>query len=82
MTNSVPVIFYTTSSCFYCKIAREFLKKNNIAFEERDVLVSPVYLKEMEEKSRQRGVPVFEIGNDIYVGFDRPVLANALGIRE
>ncbi len=79
---NTQIIVYTTSSCFYCKIAREFLKRNNVAFEERDVLTSPAFMREMEEKSHQRGVPVLLIGDGIYVGFDRPAIASALGIKE
>lgn len=82
MNGTNPIIVYTTPSCFYCKIAKEFLKRNNIPLEERDVEATGAFMKEMEEKSHQRGVPVFEIGDEIFVGFDRPAIAKALGIRE
>lgn len=77
-----PVIIYTTQNCFYCKIAKEFFAKHNVVFEERDVTANPTLVKEIEEKSHQRGVPLIEIGNDIFVGFDRPLIAQALNIKE
>jgi glutaredoxin len=77
-----PVIIYTTSTCFYCKIAKEFLVKHGISFEERDVIKNPEFIKEIEEKSHQHAVPVIEIGDDIFVGFDRPIVAQVLGIHE
>jgi len=82
MNGTDPVIVYTTPSCFYCKIAREFLRRNNISVIERDVEANPSFLAELQAKSHQRGVPVFEIGDEIFVGFDRPAIAKALGIRE
>lgn len=77
-----PIIIYTTPTCFYCKIAKEFLRRNGIPFEERDLVEHPELIQEMEEKSHQRGVPVIEIGNEIFVGFDRPAIVKALGINE
>lgn len=61
-------------------MAREFFKKNNIDYTEHDVTVNEKHLEEMQEKSHQLGVPVIEIGNEIFVGFDRPTIAKALGI--
>jgi glutaredoxin len=77
-----PVVIYTTPNCFYCKIAKEFLRRNGIPFDERDVATHPELIHEIEEKSHQRGVPVLEIGNEIFVGFDRPAIVKALGIQE
>lgn len=75
-----PVIIYTTPTCFYCRIAKEFFRRNGIPFEEKDVAADSGLIRELEEKSHQRGVPVIEIGNEIFVGFDRPSIARALGI--
>ena len=32
------VTIYSTPTCVYCKMAKEFFTKNNVAFEEHDVL--------------------------------------------
>ena len=75
------VKIYTTPSCVYCRMAKEYFKKNNVAFEESDVLVDAVARKEMVDLSHQLGVPVIKIDDHIVVGFDRETLAALLGIK-
>ncbi len=79
---------YSTPTCPYCKMAKEFFKENGIEFEDVDVAVDQDKAKEMVEKSGQMGVPVISIPADmsvskkeeIIVGFDRDRLAESLGI--
>lgn len=80
MAISTPVIIYTTPSCVYCKMAKEFFKKNNIAYEEKDVAVDVAAREVMLTKSGQMGVPVIEAGGKIIIGFDQARLRDALGI--
>lgn len=54
----------------------------HVSFEERDIAKNPELIKDIEKQSHQRGVPMIEIGDEIFVGFDRPVVARALGIKE
>ena len=68
------VKIYTTPSCPYCWAAKEFLKENNIEFEEVDVSQDEKAAMEMIEKSGQMGVPVIEWDSEIIIGFDRPKL--------
>ncbi|MBI2591128.1 MAG: glutathione S-transferase N-terminal domain-containing protein [Candidatus Brennerbacteria bacterium] len=72
---------YTTSSCVYCKMAKEFFKTNNVQYEEYDVAVDEKARNEMVEKSHQLGVPVIEINGEIFVGFDKSALLKALNIK-
>lgn len=69
---------YTTPSCVYCKMAKEFFKKNNLAYEELDVAKDEKARVEMVKKSHQLGVPVIEIDNKIFVGFNRREIEEAL----
>jgi len=71
---------YTTSTCPYCHMAKDFLKKNNIAFEELDVGLNQVARQEMIDKSGQMGVPVIDIDGEIIIGFDKLAIKNALGL--
>ena len=64
------VKIYTTSTCPYCKMAKDFLKENKIKFEEIDVGRSHEAANEMIKKSGQTGVPVLDINGKIVVGFD------------
>ncbi len=78
MAETVKV--YSTSTCPYCHRAKDFLKENNIQFEDIDVGADSEAGKEMMEKSGQMGVPVIDIDGQIIVGFDRQAIQKALGI--
>lgn len=71
---------YSTSTCPYCVMAKEFLKKNNILFENIDVGINRQASREMMDKSGQMGVPVLDIDGEIIVGFDKDAISKALGI--
>ena len=74
------VAIYTTPSCTYCRMAKEFFKENKIDFSEYDVASDVTKRGEMIEKSGQMGVPVFTIDNAVVVGFNRAKLAELLGV--
>ncbi|MEK7465668.1 MAG: glutaredoxin domain-containing protein [Patescibacteria group bacterium] len=76
----MTVKIYSTPSCVYCKMLKEYLKQKNIAFEDADVLHNLKARDEMVQKSHQMGVPVADINGQIFVGFNRSEIARALGI--
>ncbi len=78
MAKSVKI--YTTSTCPYCIRARQFLKDNNITYEDVDVSVNQQAGEEMIQKSGQIGVPVLDIDGKIIVGFDKERIKEALGL--
>lgn len=69
---------YSTQTCPYCVMAKEFLKNNKIKFEELDVSKDKKAAEEMVKKSGQYGVPVIEVDGKIIIGFDREALKKAL----
>ena len=71
---------YSTSTCPYCVMAKEFLKKNNIQFEDINVGINPQAGQEMIDKSGQMGVPVLDIDGQIIVGFDKDAISKALNL--
>lgn len=75
------VLIYSTPTCPYCEMAKEYFKKNNVEFENFDVSTDDKAAKEMIEKSHQMGVPVIDIEGTIIVGFDRPTIDKVLGIK-
>ena len=75
-----PVTIYTTPTCVYCKMSKEFFKANNIQYTEKDVAADEAARKEMFEKSGQMGVPVIFVGDQMVVGFDQKKLSELLGI--
>ena len=74
------VSIYTTPTCVYCRAAKEFFTKNNVAYEEFNVATDLARRKEMIDKSGQLGVPVIDIGGEIIVGFDQAAVSAALGV--
>jgi len=74
------IIVYSGEWCPWCDALKSFLKKNNIAFEARDV-DDPKYAKEAMEKSNQSGIPITDVDGTIIVGFDEPRLREILGIK-
>lgn len=74
------VKIYSTSTCSYCALTKEFLKKNDIQFENIDVGINREAGKEMMNKSGQMGVPVLDIDGQIIVGFDREAISKALNL--
>lgn len=74
------VTIYTTPTCTYCHAAKEYFKKNNVAYTEKDVAQDQAAQQEMIQKSGQLGVPVIDVGGTIVTGFDQPKLKKLLGI--
>ena len=74
------VSIYTTPSCTYCRMAKEFFKEHNVAFSEFDVAADPVRRGEMVEMTGQLGVPVIKIDDTLLVGFNRTKVSELLGI--
>jgi glutaredoxin-like YruB-family protein len=71
---------YSTPTCPYCMRAKQFLKDNNIEFEDIDVSTDQERAQEMIQKSGQMGVPVLDIDGDIVVGFDKEAISKALNL--
>lgn len=74
------VIVYSTPTCVYCKLTKDFLKKNNVEYTEHNVADDGEARQEMIQKSHQMGVPVVDIEGEVFVGFDKEGIAKALGI--
>ena len=71
---------YSTDSCPWCDKVKDFLKENNVEFDVINVAEDPDGLKEMEEKSGQRGVPVVDARGTIIVGYDEDAIKAALNL--
>ncbi len=75
------VTVYSTQSCPYCTMAKEFFNKNNVKYTSYDVGADAKKANEMIEKSGQMGVPVIDIDGKIIVGFDLPEIKKALNMK-
>ena len=75
------VIIYSTPSCHFCHMAKDFFKEKGITYTEYDVASDPEKRKELIDKSGQLGVPVILIDNDMVIGFNKPKVVELLGIQ-
>ncbi|MBI4452129.1 NrdH-redoxin [Candidatus Woesearchaeota archaeon] len=74
------VKIYTTATCPWCMKTKDFLKQNNIKYQEMNVGLDEKARHEMFEKSGQFGVPVTDVNGTIIVGYDKEALKKTLGI--
>ncbi|MSU44633.1 NrdH-redoxin [Candidatus Nomurabacteria bacterium] len=74
------VTIFSTPSCRFCHMAKEFFKEKNVTYTEYDVASNLEKRKEMIDKSGQMGVPVILIGEEIIIGFNKPKIVQLLGL--
>ncbi len=74
------VKIYSTPTCHFCQMAKDFLKEKNISYTEFDVAHDLERRQEMIQKSGQMGVPVIMVGDEVIVGFDQEKMAASLAV--
>jgi glutaredoxin-like YruB-family protein len=74
------VEIYSTPSCHYCVLVKDFLSQKGVKYVDYDVAADVSKRQEMVEVSGQMGVPVVKIGDEVVVGFDRETISKILGI--
>ena len=72
------VTVYSTSTCPYCVMAKDWLKGKKVEYEDVNVGIDQTRAREMITKSGQMGVPVIDIDGEVIIGFDRPKMETAL----
>ena len=77
---SKKVRVFSTKTCPYCNMLKDYLKQHKVSFE--DIMVDSDYngAMEMIRISWQRGVPVADINGNVVVGFDQARINSLLGI--
>ncbi len=74
------VTIYSTPTCHFCQMAKDFLKDKGIAYTEHNVASDLEKRQEMIQKSGQMGVPVIIVNDEMIIGFDQERLASTLGV--
>ena len=69
---------YTSSTCPYCVMAKEYLAEKGLEYEEKNVQTDKAARQELM-KMGYTGVPVVVIGDEEIVGFDKAKIYEALG---
>ncbi len=80
----LKIVLYTTTTCPFCKMQKDYLKSKNIDFSEILVDENPEEAQKMIELSGQLGVPFTVITKDDgslekILGFDKARLDSILG---
>lgn len=76
---------YSTPTCGYCKMAKDYFTENKVEFVEYDVAADEIKRNEMVEKTGQMGVPVIIVSEEgsepeVIIGFDKTRLVELLGL--
>lgn len=80
-TTAPHITIYSASWCAFCHAAKDYLDKKGYSYTDKDVDSDPTVAQESVQVSGQTGIPVLDIDGEIIVGFDRPRIDAALGIK-
>lgn len=64
------IVVYTSNTCGYCHLAKDYLNENKIEFTEKNVSTDPAARKELMSQGYM-GVPVIFVGDEVIQGFDK-----------
>ena len=74
----MSVVIYSTPSCSYCRLAKDYLRQKGVGFTEYNIASDQRKAEEMVRKSGQMGVPVLDINGSVIIGFNKPEIERAL----
>ena len=74
----MTVKIYTSPTCGYCHLTKQFLSERGVEFTEYDVSRDRAAAEEMIRLTGQMGVPVTVIDGQIVIGFDQARLEQLL----
>ena len=72
------VMVFTTSTCPWCRRAKEYLAARDLSFREVNVERDAAAAEEMVGATGQSAVPVIKIGETYIVGFHPPTIEREL----
>lgn len=85
----VNYTIYSTPTCHYCHLLKDWLAENGIQYIYKDVAMDMEARTEMVDKSQQLGVPVSVLefqeeggvrSEKVVIGYDQPTIATLLNI--
>ncbi len=71
------VTVYTSETCGYCHMLKEYLKDKEIAYTEKNISTDSQARNELISRG-YRGVPIVLVGDETIVGFDQAKLDQLL----
>ncbi len=73
---------YSTPTCPYCHLVKEYLKEKGVEFEDIDVSQNESALQELVQKTGAMAVPVIDIDGEIVIGFDKEKIDQLLASKQ
>ncbi|WP_332236640.1 glutaredoxin family protein [Sporolactobacillus sp. KGMB 08714] len=64
------ITVYTTSTCPYCHMMKNFLSKQGLPFKEVNVQLDPAAMQRIVSATGQLGVPQTQVNGQWVVGYD------------
>jgi glutaredoxin len=74
----VSVIVYTTSWCPVCRRAKDWLRGNGIAYEERDIETSSDNARKVRILNPRASIPTIDVDGEVLIGFSEPQMVAVL----
>lgn len=74
------VTVFSTPTCPYCVMAKDYLTSKNVEYTDVDVSINEEKAMEMVQKSGQMGVPQLWIDDKIVIGFNKLAIDELLGL--
>lgn len=73
------IVMYTSTSCHYCHMLKDYLDEKNVSYEEKNIDVDSE-ARNFLIKNRIMGVPATYVGDEQIIGFDKERIDKALGL--
>lgn len=78
MENSSPVTIYSAPWCAFCHMAKHYLDGLGVKYKDIDVEQDASAAQALVQKTGQAGIPVLLIGDETILGFNKPLIDEAL----
>ncbi|MBP7005677.1 glutaredoxin family protein [Patescibacteria group bacterium] len=76
------ITLYSTPTCPYCKLVKEFLSEQKLVFTELDVSMDNDAIQRMVKLSGQMGVPVVDVNGQVIVGWNKNALEEVIKVQK
>ena len=76
------VIIYTTPTCRYCNIAKEYFRRQGVEYKEIDVREDQDAAQALMQRTGEYGVPQIEINGNMIIGFNKEAIDKELNLKE
>ena len=78
----MKIKIFSTPTCPYCYVLKNYLKENGFEFEEIDISKETAKREELIKKTGLATLPVVEIDGQLIIGFDKKKIDNLLKINK